>query len=344
MPALSLSKLRAVIGNKPLGPLYLLVGEDVRLVEQVVDQIEATIDPADRPFAVERVYAGDAGGAPLDIAASARVFPMLGDRRIVFVMRAERLLKPKRASRSAETDDEEEPDEGEAPADMGPLEDYLAGPVPSTTVVFVAAEIDKSRRLTKKLLEAAQVVTFGGLEGEGRSGRADTRAAAEWVRSELEQAQRAIDPVAVHLLVDRAGGDITKLRGDLERLLLYTEGRKRITRDDVAEVASIATQLDDWAVVNAIADGDAPRALREAAARLERGDSPHGLVGQLRWWVSQRLAEGAPERVAAALDALLRTDLALKSSGGEDRVLVERLVIDLTGRPLPRQRSGWSGR
>ena len=343
MPALSPSKLHALIGRKTLGPLYLFVGEDVRLVEQVVDQVEATIDPLDRPFAVERLYAGDAGGAPLDIAASARVFPMLGDRRIVIVLRAERLLKPRRASRAAGSDDDDSPSESEAPADMGPLEDYLAEPVPSTTVVFVATEIDKSRRLTKKLLEAAQVVEFGGLDGGGPPGRRDAHAAADWVRAEFERLQRAIEPEAVQLLVDRAGGDITKLRGDIERLLLYTEGQTRIARADVAEVASIATQIDDWAVVNAIADGDTPKALREAAARLERGDSPHGLVGQLRWWVSQRLAEGAPERVPAALDALLRTDLALKSSGGEDRVLVERLVIDLTGRPLPRQRSGWSG-
>ena len=56
---------------------------------------------------------------------------------------------------------------------------------------------------------------------------------------------------------------------------------------------------DEWAVVNAIGDGDAARALREAGARLDRGDSPHALVGQLRWWVSNRLAEGAPNRVRA---------------------------------------------
>jgi hypothetical protein len=79
----------------------------------------------------------------------------------------------------------------------------------------------------------------------------------------------------------------------------------------------------DWAVVNAIGDGDAGRALREIALRLDRGDSPHALMGQLRWWVSQRLAAVSPERVMPAMDALLRTDLALKSSGGEIRVLLD---------------------
>jgi hypothetical protein len=53
------------------------------------------------------------------------------------------------------------------------------------------------------------------------------------------------------------------------------------------------------------------------------------LVGQLRWWVSERLAGSAPHRVPGAIDALLRTDLALKSSGDE-RILIERLVVELS--------------
>jgi DNA polymerase III delta subunit len=145
----------------------------------------------------------------------------------------------------------------------------------------------------------------------------------------------------LNLLVDRCAADVTKLRSDLERLLLFTQGRPKIVVEDVEEIASDdVTVSDDWALVNAIGDGDAGRALREAYARLERGDSPHGIVGQLRWWASARLVESAPQRVKPAVDALLRTDLALKSSGGDERMLIERLVVELTGAPLPRR--GWS--
>jgi hypothetical protein len=100
---------------------------------------------------------------------------------------------------------------------------------------------------------------------------------------------------------------------------------------------------DEWAVVNAIADGDAARALTELSLRLDRGDSPHQLLGQLRWWVSNRLVQAAPGRTRAAVEALLRTDLALKSSGGDDRVLLERLVAELTGKPVAQQRGSWTG-
>jgi DNA polymerase III subunit delta len=338
LPSLNLPALKKQIDDRRLAPVYLFVGDDVKLVDRMVDAVEGVVDPADRAFAVERLYAGEAGATPEAIVDSARIMPMLGDRRIVFVLRAERLLKPKRASRAAD-EESDESEEAEAAVDAGPLEAYLASPVTSTTLVFVATDVDRGRRLTKRVLDAASVVEFPGLTGE--PGRSSRPVVAEWLRDELTRAGRTIEPEAAKLLCDRAGSDITKLRGDVERLLLFAGPRTRLTADDVMEVVSAdTTPDDDWAVVNAIAAGNAALALSETGRRFERGDSPHALVGQLRWWVSSKLVQGDPGRVRAALDALLRTDLALKSSGGDERVLVERLVVELTGRPVPVQR-GW---
>lgn len=333
MPSLDLNGLRKLIASKRLGTLHLLVGEDVRLVEQTADAIEATIDEADRPFAVDRLYAAESGGSPIDIAAAARALPMLGDRRIVIVLRAERLLKPKRAAKAEILDLDDDADD--VAIEFGPLEDYLASPAPFSTVVFVATGIDRTRRFTKRVVEKAQVTEFSGLSSASQIGRRDTRSAAMSIaQEEIGRVGRAIDPAALQLLAARAGNDITKLRGDLDRLLLYTEGHDRITAADVEEIAATTLSVDDeWAVVNAIGDGDAARALRETAIRLERGDSPHMMVGQLRWWVSSKLSQFKPDRVKPALEALLRTDLALKSSGGDERVLMERLIVDLTRRP-----------
>jgi len=337
MPGISLPALEKQIASRKLGGLYVFLGEDVKLVERIVDAVEATIDEADRPFAVERVYAGEPSGSPMAIAGAARVYPMLGDRRIVIVLRAERILKPKRAAKAAD-DDIPESGEEDAAADMGPLEDYIAAPAASTTLVFVATEIDRGRRFTKRLVEKAQVVEFGGLGGSANA-REARGVALDWLKEELARADRSIDPAAAQLLVDRASGDITKLRGDLERLLIYTEGQKKISRDDVAEVSTAAAgAIDQWGIVNAIEAGDAGRALRELAIRFEHGESPFALIGHLRWWVSSKLAEGAPERAQGAIDSLLRTDVALKSSGGDEQHLVEKLVVELTGKPLPRRR------
>jgi DNA polymerase-3 subunit delta len=342
VPALDLAALKKQVADRRLAPVYVLVGEDVKLVDRMVDAIENTIDPADRPFAVDRMYAGEASGSPTNIVTSARVLPMLGDRRLVIVLRAERILKPKRAAKAAEGADEDAEEEAGEATDFAPLEEYLDAPAETSVLVFVASEMDRTRRLTKKLLAKAAVVEFGGFPADGANARREgRRTVQEWLQEELVRAGRTIEPDAARLLVTRAGHDITKLRGDVERLLLFAEGRKRITTDDVMEVvADEQTVEDDWAVVNAIGDGDPARALVETGRRLDRGDSPHQLLGQLRWWVSSKLADGDPARVKPAMDALLRTDLALKSSGGDERVLLERLVVELTGRRLPAAR-GW---
>ena len=340
MPNLDVDALRKNVRAGKLERVYLFVGEDLKLVDRMVDEVEGTIDEADRPFAVDRLYAGEEGAAPVDIAASCRSLPMLGDRRLVIVSRAEKLLKPKRAAKAgAEEPTEEEAlaDEEATAIDFTPLEDYIANPPAFATLVFVATDVDRTRRFTKRLVEKAQVVTFGGIRSDPRAGSygagAASGAAQKFVQAEMAREGRTIEPAAVKMLVDRSGEDISKLRGDLERLLLFVGDRKSISAADVEEVAADgATVKDDWAVTNALGAGDAARGLRELSLRFERGDSPHMIVGQLRWWVSNRLAETSPDRVKQALDALLRTDLALKSSGGDDQVLVERLVVELATR------------
>lgn len=348
MPALSVDALRKHYKTGTLAPIYLIVGDDAKLIEQLVDGIEATIDEADRAFSVDRIYAGDLerGGAPVDIIASARTPSMLGGPRVVIVMRAEKIFKPKRGGKAAEaTTDEDSEGSGDDPTsgdplDLGPIEDYLAAPVEGTTLVFVASEVDGTRKLTKRVKDVALVVDCSGPQTRTSNDRREAVALMRAnVLKQLEDLGAAIDKPALDMLVDRTGLDVNQLRGAVERLLLYSQGRKSITVEDVREVVGAHAFVDDWAVTNAIENGDPAKALRALALRLENGDSPHGIVGQLRWWVSSKLAAAEPDRVKPALDALLRTDLALKSSGGDERVLLERLVVELTGKALAR--TGW---
>jgi len=96
----------------------------------------------------------------------------------------------------------------------------------------------------------------------------------------------------------------------------------------VREVASAPTTQDPWAMTNAIHDGEAGEALRQLAMKLDEGEYPPIILGQLRWYVATKISS---RPVPAAVEALFRTDLALKRSGGDPRVLLERLVVELCG-------------
>jgi hypothetical protein len=64
---------------------------------------------------------------------------------------------------------------------------------------------------------------------------------------------------------------------------------------------------------------------------LDGGAPPEKILGQLGWVVRSKFPALAPAAVGPAVDALFRTDLDLKRSAGDPRVLLERLVVELCG-------------
>ena len=101
-------------------------------------------------------------------------------------------------------------------------------------------------------------------------------------------------------------------------------------------IVSGATLINAWGVTNAIEKSDAGEAMRQLRLSLESGAAPYLVLGQLAWYVRSKLPTVAPGRVRPAVEAVFRTDLAMKSSGGEPRVLLERLVVELCGAPASR--------
>jgi DNA polymerase III delta subunit len=151
------------------------------------------------------------------------------------------------------------------------------------------------------------------------------------VRSRVEAAGARIDPAAARLLAETCGPDVRRLRNDVERLLLYTLGEAAISVEDARQIVGSAALRDDWAMVNAIEAGDRGGALRQLALLLDAGAPPEKVLGQLAWLVRTKFPAIAAGGVGRAVGALFRTDLDLKRSGGDSRVLLERLVVELCG-------------
>jgi len=333
MPSATPADVRTAIAKGALAPVYLLLGDDEAEIARLAGEIARVVEDELRAFNLERIYAGEKGVTAASIVESAQQLPMMGDRRIVIVLRGERLLKPKRRGKAAQDDVEDVDGESEPASDLDLLTAYVQNPGTSTTLVLMASDIDKTRRAGKAILKHATVIECWGLKA-GRDARgADLRQAAriaeQMVRKSVAETGQAIEPAAARLVAERAGFDIVRLRGDIERLMLYTVGKPGITLADAREIVSAESSQDDWAVTNAIQQGNAREALRQLAMALDAGGVPYQILGQLAWFVRDRMADA--RRIPAAIEALFRTDLDLKSSGGDPRVLLERLVVELCG-------------
>jgi len=331
---MSAADVRAAIAQGNPAPVYVILGDDDSEMLRLTADITALVEDELRVFNVERIYAGEKGNTASAIVEAARVLPMMSDRRVVVVLRGEKLLKPKRRGKALENgengDEMEEP-----PSDLDALGEYVQAPVPSTILVLVTSDIDKSRRAGKAIMKHAVLVECWGLKTEKNPRFLDLRQAArmaeQLVRKAVAESGQQIDPAAARLVAERAGADIVRLRGDIERLMLYAVGKPKITVADVQEVVSAETAQDDWAVTNAIQNRNRGEALRQLGLAMEAGAVPYMVLGQLAWFVRDKLANIDPRRVPAAGEALFRTDLDLKTSGGDPRVLLERLVVELCG-------------
>ena len=107
---------------------------------------------------------------------------------------------------------------------------------------------------------------------------------------------------------------------------------QKVIAADPAWADRDVTLVFDGAMANAIEAGDGKTALRQLALMLDAGAAPEQIMGQLGWLVRTKFPYQVPAMLRPAVQALFRTDLDLKRSAGEPRVLLERLVVELCAR------------
>jgi len=316
LPVATPAAVRKQISAGTTDSLYLLQGEDDVEKSALAHEFEELVEEGLRAFNVERMPAGEVTtGDKLSsfvgsLADVVRTLPMMSPRRVVIVTQAESLLVPKRESEAATRALDE-------------LETLFKQPDPQTTLVLVAGTLDKRSRMYKLLAKQATLVECGAIADQGDAER--------WIKNRVVAAGTQIEPAAARLLAERDGTDIKRLRNDVERLLLYSLGQKMIVVDDARQIVGPAALQDDWAMTNAIEVGDGASALRQLALILDGGAPPEKILGQLGWLVRTKFPMIAPGGLRLAIDALFRTDLDLKRSAGDPRVLLERLVVELCG-------------
>ena len=287
------------------------------------------VDEGLQAFNVQSFYANEAtnqGGRDQligSLLSNARTLPMMSPRRVLIVHEADRLLAPKRAK--DEDDGEiEAPKKGKrvvtSPAEE--LEAYIEQPEPMTTLVFVSGPLDANRRVVKLLRKHADVVDCGTLH--------DPREAAAWITKRLEKDELAIEPKAISVLLSTTGLSLGKIRPEIEKLILYAAGESTITAAHVKDVVIPQEESEGtFALMDAVQNANAPRALREVSALMDSGVQPPVILGQLRA-ATIRLRPDA--RVKNGLEAVFRTDIAIKSSAGTPQYLLECLVVELCAR------------
>lgn len=219
----------ADLRNKHYKPVYYLMGEEAYFIDLIADFIEENVlTEAEKGFNQTIMY-----GADVDIATiinSAKRYPMMSDYQVIIVR------------------------EAQAVKNMDELVYYLQKPLNSTILVLCHKHGILDRR--KKL--AAEIQKVGVLF---ESKRLRDYQLPDFISNYLRQQKVDIEAKAAEMMADFVGTDLSRMVGELEKLIItLPKGQRRITPLQIEQNIGISKDYNNFELRNAIIQKDVEKA------------------------------------------------------------------------------------
>jgi len=347
-------------GQSALKPGYVLAGDEVFLQGRCRDAVLKTFVPAEtREFCLSDL---DLASTPIfEVLDRAQTPSLMAPFQVIFVRGVKALY-----TRGAKKEE------------FAALDRYFKSPNPQALILFVADFVriptdarrmeldDKNRyeRLSETLGEHCSMVELARVSDED---------AMRWAVSTANEGGAKLEPDAARELVDALGADMMLVASELEKLLLYTYGRGRITLGDVETMVLAAKQRSLYELTDAISQHNRARALalldgllnssdagedaaighlymlartfRQMLVILEKNVRDSRAIWQALWQgfrmppfaaddlIRQARRYKSRRELTRALKLIARADLELRSSPPDKRLVLERLVYELASEP-----------
>lgn len=234
--ATSVRKIIQDIRNKNCEPVYILMGEESYYIDLIVDNFEKYLIPDDdKDFNLNVFYGND---ADIDyVVGVAQQFPVMSDIKLVILKEAQSM--------------------NQAKTQLEKFASYVSRP--SSHTVFVIAYKGDSLNAASKLLKAAKEsgsVVF-------KSNLCRDYELIGLIRDYCRDKKVGIDDKAADLLAQYIGGPLSKLFGEINKLIsIKGSSEKRITCEDIEKNIGISKDYNNFELKDAIARKDYAKAIR----------------------------------------------------------------------------------
>lgn len=316
---LTREKLKQQIRSREFLPLYVLHGEETFLRDNAAKTIAkvAFAEGEFRDFNDDQFSLSTPDSITTALAA-ANQLPMMAARRVVRITNV-------RVSTSAMKDTLKEDAEDA-------LKAYLANPCPSSIVIFVADELNGTRKLGKLLKSHPAAVEFKD---------PDHAELLKWAGDVFTRAEVHIAQDALRKLVDLVGSDVRRITTEAEKLATASLPEKRVDRKLVEVHVRSTRELSNFDFADHLVSGRNAEAIAALEKVLNDGEEPIALIGTLGWKFREEVRRSNPSvnsfyanKLAAALERISAADLAIKTSiggGGPagSRRQIEMLVCEI---------------
>lgn len=327
---MSLHELQNILQADSPSGLILLYGPEPYFLDEGLRAVrDAVVRPEDRDFNLTQLHGRDF--KPLDAVEQARTFPVFSARRLIIIKNIH-----------------------EASADqLDGLLAYIEDPVPETVLLMTAEKIDSRRKIFQVLKKTGTVIEFKKIY---------ENQLPLFVRELAKSMNVTLTGGGLKLFCKRIGTNLIEAKGELEKLAGYLGERDLADEVDVAAIVSDTRIESIFDLTDALGQGDVSTALNLLDRLLAEGQAPLMILAMMirhfrqMWKVKELTAQKVsqsefPKRVGVSpyflkglmqqagrfdnrhyrqvFDQFLKTDLALKSSGGEPKMYMERLVLEI---------------
>jgi DNA polymerase-3 subunit delta len=307
-----------------------LYGEESFLLDRTSRSLlDRIVDPTLKDFNYNVFYGTESKG--VDILDAAQTLPMFAERRAVLVKRAEGLTA----------------------AACEVLLPYLYNPARGTCLVFIGTKIDQRKKFFLELKKHGTLVEFKRIYDNKLS---------SFIQGEALVLGKPIESAAADLLSFLIGNNLQELSSQIEKLIVFSGDRTRITVDDVRTIASSSKSFTVFELAKYLCLKDMQNALKSLDTLFRNGEDTPMMIGALSRHFRQlwRIREMLDHKAAKAdigkavginpyfLDDMItqaknfgrgtlrgifeefyRCDLASKTGGGQPYTLMHGLVTGI---------------
>ena len=203
-------------------PVYYLMGEESYYIDKICDFIaEHALQPEERDFNQTVLFGSDVTAA--QVADAARRYPMMAERQVVIVKEAQNLKQ----------------------TDL--LEKYFKKPMPQTVLVMC----HKNGVIDGRKREYVKTIREAGVLFESKKLR--DRDLPHFIESYLKQREVSIDPKSTQLIADAIGADLSRLTGELDKVIIsLPKESRRVTPQVVEDQIGVSKEFNSFELQNAI--------------------------------------------------------------------------------------------
>ncbi|MBA7643991.1 putative protein YqeN [subsurface metagenome] len=246
--------------------LYILRGQDDFSLHQSLEEIKGGI--GEQSLLAANTTTLDGQQVILDqLRTTCETVPFLAEKRLVIVNglleRFEPKRKPSRQKKIRDVSDQQN--------EYKSLSACISNIPDSTILVLIDSSISSGNPLFRELSAKAEVRSFPLLRDAGLR---------QWIQRHVTEQGGSISPQAVNLLAKLIGGNLCIMANEINKLVLFTSGR-RIEEEDVKAVVSYAQETSVFAMIDAILEFKAGIAEQCLQQLLQRGVAPAYLLVML---------------------------------------------------------------